>query len=130
MAWNPIVKTARFGKQWARNRRMHDYATSQEAAAGPALTGASMWTDYRNITAMPSVTAITDPTAAGQFGSLGINTTGGGTWVVSATTDNIWFAGSWVDSLTFTGAGSFALLHSIKISNTFRWQVVSSSGVT
>lgn len=128
MAWNPIVPAARFGKQWARTRRMHNIATTQEATAA---TGAAIWNDFRDITAMPSVTAILDPVGLNEFASLGINTTSGGTWTISTVSANdILFGGSWVSSLTFTGAGACALLHSIRYSNTYRWFVVASNGVT
>lgn len=130
MAWNPMVKTARFGKQWSRARRMHNYATTKEAASTPAV-GASIWSDYRDITGGPLMTQIIDPTGLNEFASLGINTTSGGTWGASTSSGNdILFGGSWTSSLTFTGAGSYALLHSIKYSNTYRWAVVSSKGVT
>lgn len=128
MAWNPIVPAARFGKQWARNRRMHNIATTQEAVAAP---GISIWNEFRDVGGTPSVTTILDPVGLNEFATLGINTTTGGAWTVSTDTmTDILFGGSWVSSLTFTGAGSCALLHSIRYSNTYRWFVVASKGVT
>jgi hypothetical protein len=129
VAWNPMIPVARFGKQWSRARRMHDFATNQDAIAGGSLAaGASIWEEFVSLGASSETWTMPDPSAPGEFAVLGVNSSSGGTWTTSAS-NSIFKSGVWVPSLTFLGGGSYALLVSIQYLGTFRWVIVSSSGV-
>jgi hypothetical protein len=105
---------------------MHNIATTQEASVSGAGVTAEDWKDLVGL-GLGTVLSAPGTTNEGWLG--GINTTGGGAWTLTVT-GNVKLGATWQATLTFTGAGSWAYMKSVKYNNNFRWVVVGSSGVT
>ena len=125
----PTVPAARFGRSLARLRRFQDKATVEDlVGAIPEII------DFRdipaiNISAYPNASPIGEPSKVGETWFGGINKTSGGTMTLNASS-GIKFGSSWVTSIVFTGAGSWAYMIAIKYLDNYRWVVLNSSGVT